>query len=104
MTYDNQHLLPKLPVPELKSTLEKLYISLLPFAANPIALQESIESFSKTLGAKLQSRLKLHAERETKEHGNWLDRWWFRYAYHAWREPLIVNSNWYMVSFQYPLM
>ncbi|RKP14971.1 acyltransferase ChoActase/COT/CPT, partial [Piptocephalis cylindrospora] len=34
---------------------------------------------------------------------NWLDAWWSQAAYLTWRQPLMVNSNWYILIHHDPL-
>ncbi|KAF9572423.1 hypothetical protein EC968_009901 [Mortierella alpina] len=98
-TLSLQHTLPKLPVPTLEETLSKYIRSI-----EPLATSEELErskalakDFLKPggLGQTLQQRL-LDVERAAPD--NWLDdTWWISKAYHEWREPLLVNSNWYIL-------
>ncbi|KAI9592860.1 acyltransferase ChoActase/COT/CPT [Syncephalis fuscata] len=83
-----QDTLPHLPVPSLSDTFNQLAIT-----------KANVADFLKQggLGEKLQRRLVEVAARETTNHGNWIDAWWLRLAYHQWREPILVNSNWYML-------
>lgn len=47
------------------------------------------------LGRTLQERL-VDVDRSTPN--NWLDdRFWLQVAYHSWRVPLPVNSNWWIL-------
>ncbi|KAG0048844.1 hypothetical protein BGZ83_006264 [Gryganskiella cystojenkinii] len=94
-----QHTLPKLPVPSLNETLAKYLRSIEPLAT-PEELERSkafAKDFAKPggLGQTLQQRL-LDVDRAAPD--NWLDdTWWISKAYHEWREPLLVNSNWYIL-------
>ena len=109
----NQSLLPRLPVPPLQQTLSKYLTALKPlYPPQEIqkvgALTKEFEvgimySFVSAtillylcflmlgLGVKLQDRLVKYAAGEK----NWLTYWWLRKAYHEYREPLVLNSNWY---------
>ena len=105
-TFDLQDQLPRLPVPELEHTAKTLYKSLLPFLESsqlqqtPQQLwQECQAFFTSPLCQQLQRRLQDHA----KDKQNWLDKWWFQLAYLTWREPLCINSNWFMVFVDHPL-
>lgn len=52
------------------------------------------KDFASGLGAKLQERLK---DLDHISANNWLDdNLWLALAYHTWRAPLIVNSNWWL--------
>ncbi|KAF9956300.1 hypothetical protein BGZ70_009971 [Mortierella alpina] len=98
-TLSLQHTLPKLPVPTLEETLSKYIRSIEPLATSE-ELQRSkalAKDFLKPggLGQTLQQRL-LDVDRAAPD--NWLDdTWWISKAYHEWREPLLVNSNWYIL-------
>ncbi|KAI3657124.1 hypothetical protein MP638_003947 [Amoeboaphelidium occidentale] len=96
-TFELQSTLPKLPVPPLDNTLNKYFQTLIPFCGSKEeqdTVKAIVEDFRSGLGKELQKRLEDH---EKKTAFNWLDRWWLRAAYHSWREPLMVNSNWFMV-------
>ncbi|KAG0238321.1 hypothetical protein BGW42_005554 [Actinomortierella wolfii] len=98
-TFANQHKLPKLPVPTLQETLKKYLQTIEPFlTAQELEHNKKLAAdFIRPggLGEKLQQRL-LDVDRAAPN--NWLDdTWWIQKAYHEWREPLLVNSNWYIL-------
>jgi carnitine O-acetyltransferase len=100
-TFSAQSQLPRLPVPSLQQTFS-LYLRTLEPLVSPAQLAATkayVDDFLRPggLGEKLQRRLLDHAARETANHGHWLDVWWLQKAYHEWRDPLLVNSNWCMV-------
>lgn len=85
-TYVYDENLPPLPLPTLRDTLKRYYESLQPFG-NADELKESwerIERFQNGVGPELQKLL----EQRAKDHRNWLEEWWDRYAYHSLRQPL----------------
>jgi hypothetical protein len=115
-------------VPELHQTLSKYLQSLIPLLQEDearggpswqSALQERqrwADEFERGLGAKCQERL----YGESVEHPrvapsesltrakaldkasprNWLDdNIWLKKAYHEWRAPLLINSNWWLAFF-----
>lgn len=99
-------ILRRLPVPHLKDTLQKYLVSLEPFLLEDDAasispydkarekVQHCLADFESGLGQDLQARL-LALEKESPH--NWLDdNFWLKIAYHSWRSPLIVNSNWWL--------
>lgn len=110
---DNQKSLPRLPVPPLSESLQKYIISLKPLLYEEARLSSKSdpEAFvnaeiekrkalardfddAKGLGRILQERL-LDLERTSPT--NWLDdNFWTKLAYHSWRVPLPVNSNWWI--------
>ncbi|KAF8924500.1 acyltransferase ChoActase/COT/CPT [Dissophora ornata] len=98
-TLSLQHSLPKLPIPTLDESLAKYLRSIEPLAT-PEELERNkalAKDFLKPggLGQTLQQRL-LDVDRAAPN--NWLDdTWWISKAYHEWREPLLVNSNWYIL-------
>ncbi|KAI9440018.1 hypothetical protein H4582DRAFT_2075371 [Lactarius indigo] len=106
---DRPTLLPRLPVPELHQTLSKYLQSLVPLlqedearggASWQSALQERqqwADEFERGVGAKCQERLYALDKASPR---NWLDdNIWLRKAYHEWRSPLLINSNWWLAFF-----
>ncbi|RKP28189.1 carnitine acetyltransferase [Syncephalis pseudoplumigaleata] len=103
-----QGTLPHLPVPSLDKTFAVYLRSLEPLVSPEqlATTKANVADFLRQggLGEQLQRRLIDHAARETVNHGNWLDAWWLRLAYHQWREPLLVNSNWCMLFHDDPAL
>ncbi|OSX58854.1 hypothetical protein POSPLADRAFT_1151685 [Postia placenta MAD-698-R-SB12] len=98
--------LPRLPVPDLRQTLQKYLVSLEPFmledqANGGLPREDSynhrvklVEDFERGLGRICQDRL--HAL-DRSSPNNWLDdNFWMKKAYHESRAPLLVNSNWWL--------
>ncbi|GAA5969747.1 hypothetical protein JCM11641_008027 [Rhodosporidiobolus odoratus] len=111
-TFSQQKSLPRLPIPTLTASLDKYIQTLKPFLLQQ-ALKEGhgdewveqeldkrrtwAADFEKDggLGRLLQERLK-DVDRSTPN--NWLDdHFWIKVAYHSWRVPLPVNSNWWLL-------
>ena len=111
-TFSQQKNMPRLPVPPLEQTFDKYLKSLSPLLRQmedqgqlkgSTAQQELtkrkqwVQDFlsEKGLANKLQQRL-IDVDRTTEN--NWLDdRWWLQKAYHEWRVPLLINSNWWLM-------
>nr|XP_019003669.1 carnitine acetyltransferase [Kwoniella mangroviensis CBS 8507]OCF67130.1 carnitine acetyltransferase [Kwoniella mangroviensis CBS 8507] len=106
-TFSNQSKLPRLPVPDLEKSLEGYLKSLGPILEQTYdasALSNEIEKrklFAKDfaapggIGRTLQERLK---NLDHVSPNNWLnDTLWLGLAYHTWRAPLLVNSNWWLL-------
>ncbi|KAI5481696.1 carnitine O-acetyltransferase [Pseudohyphozyma bogoriensis] len=107
-----QKSLPRLPVPPLEPTFQRYIKSLRPLLLDDAlkagkgedAVAEEIKQreewakdFTKPggLGRILQERLR-DIDRTTPN--NWLDdKFWLKTAYHSWRVPLPVNSNWWIL-------
>ncbi|RPD60077.1 acyltransferase ChoActase/COT/CPT, partial [Lentinus tigrinus ALCF2SS1-6] len=98
--------LPRLPVPDLHKTLRGYLKSLEPFLLEEEARGgpdfknaydarlKLVEDFEGGLGQLCQRRL---LELDKSSPHNWLDdNIWLKKAYHEWRAPLIVNSNWWL--------
>ncbi|PIL35584.1 transporter [Ganoderma sinense ZZ0214-1] len=98
--------LPRLPVPDLHATLKGYLTSLEPFLLEDEARGgqdfktaynarlKLVEDFEHNLGKICQQKL---LELDQSSPHNWLDdNIWLRKAYHEWRAPLIVNSNWWL--------
>ncbi|KAH9275992.1 hypothetical protein BSLG_004468 [Batrachochytrium salamandrivorans] len=112
-TFANQNLLPRLPIPALKDTIAKYLRSTRPLFASPSAYSayaRIASDFEATLGSDLHKRLEAHAhsfnngpaESQIQHNTSWIEAWWLKLAYLSWREPLLVNSNWYMLVAPHP--
>ncbi|KAM0788172.1 hypothetical protein ACM66B_001333 [Microbotryomycetes sp. NB124-2] len=113
-TLSRQKDLPRLPIPQLDKSLERYIHSLKPFLlqqaleTNQDNVQGYVEAqldrrrqwasdFTKQggLGRLLQERLK---DIDRQSPNNWLDdAFWIKVAYHSWRVPLPINSNWWIL-------
>nr|XP_019009266.1 carnitine acetyltransferase [Kwoniella pini CBS 10737]OCF48047.1 carnitine acetyltransferase [Kwoniella pini CBS 10737] len=114
-TFSNQSILPRLPIPDLEKSLEGYVKSLGPILEQTSsciidkqyegsALANEVEKrklFAKDfaapggLGRALQERLK---DLDHVSPNNWLnDTLWLGLAYHTWRAPLLINSNWWLM-------
>ncbi|EJF64957.1 acyltransferase ChoActase/COT/CPT [Dichomitus squalens LYAD-421 SS1] len=98
--------LPRLPVPLLNATLSAYLKSLEPFLLEDAARGgpdfktaydarlKLAQDFEQGIGSICQRRL---LELDKHSPHNWLDdNIWLQKAYHEWRAPLIVNSNWWL--------
>ncbi|KAJ7707599.1 acyltransferase ChoActase/COT/CPT [Mycena rosella] len=98
--------LPRLPVPELRKTLDRYLTSIEPFLLEdeahgglPFHSAYSLrakwaDEFAAGVGQLCQDRL-LALDRASPH--NWLDdNFWIKKAYLEWRSPLLVNSNWWL--------
>ncbi|SCV66893.1 BQ2448_5539 [Microbotryum intermedium] len=91
-TFKNQHRLPKLPVPDVDVTLDKVLASCRPLASDEGEFEElrtKVERFRQGLGKTLQERLV--RRRETEGMRNWIAEWWDHDAYMAYRDSVVVN-------------
>ncbi|CAI2169322.1 5598_t:CDS:10 [Funneliformis geosporum] len=95
-TFSNQHIIPRQPIPTLQETAERYKKSLLPiFRSEDYARAVNvIDEFVKVggLGEVLQSRLH---ELDKFEKYSWLENLWLNKAYLEWREPTLINVNWW---------
>jgi hypothetical protein len=81
------HNLPKLPVPKLEDTLEKLKDSLVPIAWTDEELNtvnKRIQEFASKEGPELHQRLLERA----KEQPHWLEQWWDDTGYLGYRDSV----------------
>ncbi|XP_030369931.1 peroxisomal carnitine O-octanoyltransferase [Scaptodrosophila lebanonensis] len=86
-TYDFDETLPALPLPTLRETMERYYLSVLPFGnAEELAqTRKAIQEFELGIGGQLHEKLKDRAAKMK----NWLGTWWEDYGYHLLRFPLL---------------
>lgn len=112
-TLQLQALLPRLPLPPLEQTVARYLKSLEPIfaqkeelgqlpsgatAASELAKRKAwAEEFlaDNSIAHTLQQRLR---DVDATTPNNWLDdRFWLQKAYHEWRVPLLINSNWWLM-------
>ncbi|KAJ8521273.1 hypothetical protein ONZ45_g2023 [Pleurotus djamor] len=94
VTFAAQDKLDKLPVPDLRQTLDRLKESLRPIAWSDeeyAAVEKKIEEFGKGKGVELHERLLKH-HAETK---HWLEQWWDDVGYMGYRDSVVVNVSYY---------
>ncbi|WFD43869.1 carnitine O-acetyltransferase [Malassezia psittaci] len=106
-----QSKLPRLPVPPLSQSLDRYLQSLVPFlkqkeemgelpagstAASELDKRRKwADELLNGLGPTLNQRL-IDVDHSTDD--NWFDdRFWLQKAYHEWRAPLLINSNWWLM-------
>eukprot|EP01129_Flabellula_baltica_P011774 TRINITY_DN5206_c0_g1_i1.p1 TRINITY_DN5206_c0_g1~~TRINITY_DN5206_c0_g1_i1.p1 ORF type:complete len:552 (-),score=117.45 TRINITY_DN5206_c0_g1_i1:185-1840(-) len=96
-TYDNQDMLPPLPVPDLSDSIDLYLESLEPFVPELLSPEE-FENTKQICDRFLEGKGRdLHFQLLQKAKGtrNWLSEWWLKYAYHIWRDPIPVTSNYF---------
>lgn len=86
-TFGFDEMLPALPLPELRDTMERYYASLVPFGTSEELAQSRkiIDEFQNGIGLKLHAVLRERASNMK----NWLGTWWEDYGYHKLRLPLL---------------
>ncbi|RKP40124.1 acyltransferase ChoActase/COT/CPT, partial [Dimargaris cristalligena] len=90
---------PRLPIPTLAQTAERYLASLKPVLTETEWAKSSpiVKDFVRPggEGERLQGLLQAY---DRTQPTTWLDAWWLQCAYLEWREPLPVNSNYYIVG------
>lgn len=98
-TFSLQHTLPRLPVPSLQETCSLYLKSVIPLQTSQEHEQTKAivaDFLASDLSKSLQQRL---IDIDHSSPTNWLeDNFWLKKAYLEWREPLMVNSNWYILG------
>ncbi|KAI8914641.1 acyltransferase ChoActase/COT/CPT [Gorgonomyces haynaldii] len=93
---DNQSTLPRLPVPSLENLKQKYLASCKPLLTEQEFEQtkQTVEQFlsEEGFGQELQKRL---LEYDQKQPNSWLEDIWLKKAYLEWREPSLINVNWW---------
>ena len=87
LTFSSQPSLPRLPVPDLKETLERLKESLKPIAwtdSEYSSVLGKIDAFANDQGPRLQQRLLDRAS----EKPHWLEEWWDNSGYLGYRDSV----------------
>ena len=96
MTYGFQQALPRLPVPRLRDTLDR-YLESVELLLTPDAfarVSALAKQFETNEGPKLQRLLWL----QSWTTNNYVTPWWERFAYLANRDPLAINSSYYVMD------
>ncbi|KAI7826128.1 acyltransferase ChoActase/COT/CPT [Gamsiella multidivaricata] len=95
-SFQNQSRLPRLPIPSLAETAARYKKSLVPILSETdfSRAEKAVDEFIKPggLGETLQSRL--HDLDKTEKH-SWLETIWLNKGYLEWREPSMINVNWW---------
>ncbi|KAG0303987.1 hypothetical protein BGZ98_006057 [Dissophora globulifera] len=95
-SFQNQSKVPRLPIPSLAETAARYKKSLLPILneADLSRAEKAVDEFVKPggLGETLQSRLH---EMDKIEKNSWLETIWLNKGYLEWREPSMINVNWW---------
>ncbi|KAJ3338995.1 hypothetical protein HDU93_008818 [Gonapodya sp. JEL0774] len=102
-TFAHQNHLPRLPIPNLEKTFE-LYLESLKPLVTPEELAQSqsrVRAFLEPggMGPVLQERL---MQWDRKQKHSWLESIWLDKAYLEWRDPSLVNSNWWAAFKNHP--
>ena len=110
-TFDAQERLPRLPVPDVQETMGRYLRSVEPIlrqaeefgelgqssAAAELKKREqwAAQFLESGLAQRLNNRL---VDVDHTSPDNWFDdRFWIKKAYHEWRAPLLINSNWWVM-------
>ncbi|XP_077513846.1 carnitine O-octanoyltransferase isoform X2 [Amblyomma americanum] len=90
-TFAHDELLPALPVPPLRQTVDKYLDSVRAVVSDEeYVLTEGLATdFDNGVGAELNQRLLQRAQKSR----NWLEQWWEDVAYLSQRQPLLPNSH-----------
>ncbi|KAJ3197413.1 hypothetical protein HK101_003839 [Irineochytrium annulatum] len=104
-TFANQGAIPRLPIPPLSQTVAKYLESCKPLLSKDemARTQAAVEEFAKPggFGEILQSRL---GEVDKKAENSWLEDIWLNKAYLEWREPSLINVNYWCQFADHPNM
>lgn len=96
MLYSFQGALPRMPVPSLKETVQRYLESVRPLLTDEehAAEQQQAQEFLDGIGKKLQWMLILKSWWKS----NYVTDWWERFVYHRGRDPIMINSNYYILD------
>ncbi|KAJ3350861.1 hypothetical protein HDU83_009389 [Entophlyctis luteolus] len=90
------HNVPRLPVPALQDTAARYLESCRPLLSSDEfeRTRAAVAAFTRDdgLGPVLQKRLE-HLDKSEKD--SWLEKIWLQKAYLEWREPSLINVNWW---------
>lgn len=96
--YEKQMELPRLPVPDVKDTLQRFLPTAMPLAKTPeeaASLQACVDSFEQE-STHLQERLLARqGEYSTESNSSWLQQWWNTLGYLQVRERSPINVSYF---------
>lgn len=94
--YQHQKSLPRLPIPELPSTLSTFLPTALPLSTSSQERQNLLDACDAfpSQAATLHQRLVERKEGEMKD-SSWLQRWWNTAGYLQVRDPVVVNVSYF---------
>lgn len=90
-TFAHDEVLPPLPVPPLRQTIDKYLDSVRAVASDEeyVLTESTATDFENGVGAELHRMLLQRAQHSN----NWLEKWWEDMAYLSQRQPLLPNSH-----------
>ncbi|AJS85404.1 Cat2p [Saccharomyces cerevisiae YJM1342] len=94
ITFAKQQDLPSLPVPELKSTLDKYLQTIRPFCNDVETFERQqllCKDFSEHMGPILQDRLKEYAN----DKRNWMAKFWDEQSYLQYNDPIVPYVSYF---------
>ncbi|KAI8805662.1 acyltransferase ChoActase/COT/CPT [Cladochytrium replicatum] len=103
-TFAHQKSIPRLPIPPLQQTLDSLLVSVTPLAKSSSevdTLSSAVRAFGAPggIGETIQNKL---IDYETTQPYSWLEQIWLDNAYLSYREPGLINVNWWLVCKDHP--
>nr|KAF6270563.1 carnitine palmitoyltransferase 1B [Pipistrellus kuhlii] len=97
MLYSFQTSLPKLPVPSVQATIHRYLESVRPLLDDE--KYQRMEVLAKEFQDKTAPRLQKYLVFKSWWATNYVSDWWEEYIYLRGRDPLMVNSNYYVMDF-----
>ncbi|XP_014648815.1 PREDICTED: carnitine O-palmitoyltransferase 1, muscle isoform isoform X2 [Ceratotherium simum simum] len=97
MLYSFQTSLPTLPVPSVQATIQRYLESVRPLLDNEEYYR--METLAKEFQDKTAPRLQKYLVLKSWWATNYVSDWWEEYIYLRGRNPLMVNSNYYVMDF-----
>lgn len=97
MLYSFQTSLPKLPVPKVAATIQRYLESVRPLLNDEDYYRK--EKLAKEFQEKTAPRLQKYLILKSWWATNYVSDWWEEYIYLRGRNPLVVNSNYYVMDF-----
>ncbi|KAF6268823.1 carnitine palmitoyltransferase 1B [Rhinolophus ferrumequinum] len=97
MLYSFQTSLPKLPVPKVSATIQRYLESVRPLLNDEDYYRK--EKLAKEFQEKTAPRLQKYLILKSWWATNYVSDWWEEYIYLRGRNPLMVNSNYYVMDF-----
>ncbi|OCT70985.1 hypothetical protein XELAEV_18037901mg [Xenopus laevis] len=99
MLYSYQAVLPHLPVPGIKDTVQRYLDSVRPLMSDEEF--KRMTALAKDFEGSLAPRLQWYLKIKSWWASNYVSDWWEDYIYLRGRGPIMVNSNYYAMDFLY---
>lgn len=94
--YSKQSSLPRLPIPDLKDTIDRFLPTALPLAESEEEVKTLKKDAANFVRQAISVQSRLYARKDEKFHdSSWLQQWWNQLGYLQVRDPVVINVSYF---------